>query len=139
MEARILMEQNIVKILDHHEYCAFATVEGNKPKQRYMMLYNRGLSVYLITDRKTHKVAELQANPHVSLLFGYENGCAKGSAEIEGTCTITDERELREYLWKPEFKDKFTGPEDPDYVILKINPVRIVYVSENGEKHEWIE
>ncbi|MDR9852322.1 pyridoxamine 5'-phosphate oxidase family protein [Paenibacillus sp. VCA1] len=139
MEARIVMEQNIVKILDHHEFCAFATVEGNRPKQRYMMLYNRGLSIYLVTDRKTHKVEELEDNPHVSLLFGYENGSAEGWAEIEGTCSITDNLELREHFWKPEFKDKFTGPDDSDYVVLKIDPVRIIHVSESGERHEWIE
>lgn len=138
MEAKIILEQELAKIMDHNEFCSLATIEGNRPKQRYMALYNQGLSIHLVTDRKTHKVEELEANPHVSLLMGYEKGGTKDVVEIEGTCIISDNDELRKQIWKPEFAQMFNGPEDPDYVILQIKPVRIQYISD-GEKHEWIE
>ncbi|MWV45876.1 general stress protein [Paenibacillus sp. HJL G12] len=139
MEAKIVMEQNLAKVLDHNEFCAFATIEGNRPKQRYMALYNQGLSIHLVSDRKTHKVEELQENPHVSLLLGYEKGGTKDVVEIEGTCTVSDNNELRKQVWKPEFEKMFSGPDDPDYVILQVKPVRIEFTSSSGEKHEWVE
>ncbi|MEC0178805.1 pyridoxamine 5'-phosphate oxidase family protein [Paenibacillus favisporus] len=139
MEAKIILEQNLAKILDHNQFCSFATVEGNRPKQRYMALYNQGLSIHLVTDRKTHKVEELEGNPHVSLLLGYEIGGSREVVEIEGTCKVTAEDSLRKQIWKEEFKKQFTGPDDPDYVLLEITPVRVEYTGKDGEKHEWIE
>ncbi|MCJ8011997.1 pyridoxamine 5'-phosphate oxidase family protein [Paenibacillus sp. KQZ6P-2] len=139
MEAKIIMEQNLAKIMDRNEFCSFATIEGNRPKQRYMRLYNQGLSIHLVTDRRTHKVEELKENPHVSLLLGYEKGGTEDAVEIEGTCSISDDDELREHFWKPEFEQMFSGPKDPNYVILKVKPVRIECSSSSGEKHEWVE
>lgn len=139
MEAKIVLEQNIAKILDHNQFCSFATVEGNKPKQRYMAIYNQGMTIHLVTDRKTHKVEELRDNPHVSLLLGYELGGSWEAAEVEGKCTITKDETLRNHIWREGFGKYFSGPEDPDYIILEVTPIRIEYTDKDGQKHEWIE
>lgn len=132
------MEQEIVKALDHNKICSFATIEGNKPKQRYMVLFNEGLSLHLATNRQTHKVEELEENPHVSLLVGYEIGGSKDVIEIEGTCSISKEDSLRKKLWNPELEKWFTGPDDPNYVILDIKPRRFGYTGQDNVKREWL-
>ncbi|GAB6992178.1 pyridoxamine 5'-phosphate oxidase family protein [Paenibacillus pini] len=139
MNDKIKLEQEIAKIMDHNKFCSFATVEGNKPKQRYMALYNQGLSIHLVTDGKTHKVEELEENPHVSLLLGYEAGGSKDVVEIEGTCSVTKDDELRERIWNDDLKPYFSGPEDPNYVILEVKIGRIVYTDKDGDTREWIE
>ncbi|AJS60997.1 pyridoxamine 5'-phosphate oxidase family protein [Paenibacillus sp. IHBB 10380] len=132
------IEQEIVKALDHNKICSFATIEGNKPKQRYMVLFNEGLSLHLATNRQTHKVEELEENPHVSLLVGYEIGGSKDVIEIEGICSICTDESLREKVWSPELEKWFTGPNDPNYVILDIKPTRMAYTGQDNDKREWI-
>ncbi|MGF7049006.1 general stress protein 26 [Paenibacillus sp. DS2015] len=137
---RTRMEQEIVKALDHNKVCTFATIEGNKPKQRYMVLFNEGLSLHLATNRQTHKVEELEENPHVSLLVGYEIGGSKDVIEIEGTCAICKDEGIREKVWNPDLEKWFTGRNDPNYVVLNITPHRIEYTGQNkdNDKRVWL-
>ncbi|WP_171253308.1 pyridoxamine 5'-phosphate oxidase family protein, partial [Acinetobacter baumannii] len=69
---RSQLEQKISAVMDKNEVCSFATVEENKPHVRYMVLFHDGLTIYLATSRKTHKVEELEHNPHVHLIVGFD-------------------------------------------------------------------
>jgi general stress protein 26 len=131
------LEQRIIGALDKHRFAAFATVENNKPKARYMALFHENLTIHLATNRKTHKVEELQANPHVYLLLGYDGKSPSEVVEIEGTAKITSDDSLREKYWGDEFKQWFDGPQDPDYVILEITPSRIEYSGEDRQLRIW--
>jgi general stress protein 26 len=135
---KTIIEQEITKALDRNKICSLATVEGNKPKQRYMVLYNEGLSVHLVTNRRTHKVEELKSNPYVSLLIGYEIGGSKEVLEMEGICTISTDDSLKEKVWNDDLKEWFEGSNDPDYVILDIDLARIFYTDKDGKQREWI-
>lgn len=132
------LEQRIVAALEENPYGSFGTVEaGNKPKVRYMAVYHEGLNVYLATDRKTHKVEELQNNPNVYLLLGYEAGGTKDVVEIEATASVSKDEGLRSKVWNPDLEKWFSGPEDPDYVILELKPGRIEYRGRGGEQGVW--
>lgn len=131
------LEDKIRTSLQSNPVCAFATVEGNKPKVRYMMLFQDGTKLYMATDRKTHKVDELEANPNVSLVAGYDGGSASPVLELEGTARVSDDESLKAKFWNPDrFKQWFDSPEDPDYVILEVTPDRILY-TENGSTQSW--
>lgn len=134
---RTLTEQEISKALDHNKICSLATIEANKPKQRYMVLYNEGLSIHLATNKRTHKVEELKDNPYVSLLIGYEIGGSKEVIEIEGTCTICKDEGLKEKVWNDDLKKWFDGPQDPNYVILDIQPTHIYYTDKDEKQRQW--
>jgi len=134
---RTLTEQEISKALDRNKLCSLATIEGNKPKQRYMVLYNEGLSIYLATNRRTHKVEELEDNPHVSLLIGYEIGGSKEDIVFEGTCSICTDDRLKDKVWNDDLDKWFNGPQDPEYIILNIQPTHILYTEKDGHQREW--
>ncbi|MCG7379282.1 MULTISPECIES: pyridoxamine 5'-phosphate oxidase family protein [Paenibacillus] len=134
---RTELEQNIVKALENNPFCSFSTVENGKPKSRYMALFNDGMNIHLATNRRTHKVEELENNPNVSLLLGYESGGSKEVVEVEGTCEITKNEALREQVWNDELKAWFDGPQDPNYVILDITPTRIEYTGKDHEHQVW--
>lgn len=136
---KTLIEQHIAKALDRNPFCTFATVENNKPKLRYMAIYNQGLSIYLATNSRTHKVEELEKNNQVALLFGYEAGGTKEVVEIEGTASVKDDTDLKHKIWNDDLKQWFEGPDDPSYVILQITPKRIEYTDQEGNKREWLE
>ncbi|MFB9329074.1 pyridoxamine 5'-phosphate oxidase family protein [Paenibacillus aurantiacus] len=131
------LQAKIFEAMDKHRIAAFATVEGNKPKVRYMAVFHDGLNIYLATDRKTQKVEELQQNPNVSLLLGYEKGTPPQVVELEGTASITKDDSLRQKLWNEELSKWFDGPEDPNYVILDITPSEIHYYDEQGQPQTW--
>ncbi|MEW4371167.1 pyridoxamine 5'-phosphate oxidase family protein [Paenibacillus kandeliae] len=130
-------EQAIVKALSNNPFCAFGTVEDNKPKVRYMALYNEGLNIHLATDRKTHKVEELEQNPNCYLLLGYEKGGNNEVVEVQATATVSDNAELKQRVWKDNFTQWFSGPDDPDYVVLDIKPQTIEYTDQDGNKQTW--
>lgn len=131
------LEQHIIQAIEDNPYCSLATVEGGKPKARYMAVYNDGLSIYMATNRCTHKVEELEDNPNVSLLLGYESGGTKDLLEIEGTAEVSRNGELRKQLWNNNMEKWFTGPDDPNYVILDITPKRIEYIGKGQDMQVW--
>lgn len=132
------LEKKIIAALDDNPFGSFGTIEaGNKPKVRYMAVFHKGLNIYLATNRKTHKVEELQSNPHVFLLLGYEQGGGQNILEIEATASVTKNDKLRGELWNKSLEKWFKGPDDPDYVILELAPTRIEYIGKNEENGVW--
>ncbi|MFD2611043.1 pyridoxamine 5'-phosphate oxidase family protein [Paenibacillus gansuensis] len=127
------LQHRIMQAMDRNPVCSFATVEGNRPKVRYMMLFHEQMTVYLATDRKTHKVEELEANPHVHLLFGMD----KETVSLEGTGKVSDDPELRSKIWNREFEHWFSGPDDPDYVVLVITPSRVEFSDKDMNLEVW--
>ncbi|MBP2001598.1 general stress protein 26 [Paenibacillus shirakamiensis] len=131
------LETKIVKALDENKFGSLATVENNKPKVRYMAFYHEGLNVYLATDRKTHKIDELEQNPQAALLLGFEQGGSGTAVEIEGQVKISSDESLKKKLWNDDFKEYFEGPEDPDYIVIEIHPARIDYSSKEDGQQVW--
>ena len=132
------LEQLIIRALDDNKFGSFGTIEeGNKPKVRYMAIFHEGLKIYLATNRKTHKVEELSNNPNAFLLLGYESGGSKDVLEIEANATVSKDEGLRTKVWNKELEPWFTGPDDPNYVILELTPTRLEYVGSNKEHGVW--
>ncbi|KWX72760.1 general stress protein [Paenibacillus jilunlii] len=132
------LEQTIIKTLDDNKFGSFGTIEaGNKPKVRYMAVFHEGLQIYLATNRKTHKVEELRDNPNAFLLLGYEQGGGKDVLEIEATVAVTKDESLRSKVWNKELEKWFKGPDDPDYVILELQPTRIEYMGKDQQHGVW--
>nr|WP_306433031.1 pyridoxamine 5'-phosphate oxidase family protein [Paenibacillus sp. J31TS4] len=126
------LETKIQEAVRSNQACAFATIEGNKPKVRYMMLFQDGMTLYMATDRKSHKVDELEANPHVSLVAGYDGTWTSPVLELEGTARVSDDPSLKQRFWSDElFRKYFEGPDDPDYVLLEVKPTRILYAQDD--------
>ncbi|MGJ7913348.1 pyridoxamine 5'-phosphate oxidase family protein [Neobacillus sp. LXY-1] len=123
------VKDEVVKIISGHRTGVLTTVENNKPHSRYMTFYNDELTLYTPTKRDTEKIDEIEKNPSVSVLFGYEQkGQMDSYVEILGTSSVNDSDVLKKQFWDDSFEKWFDGPGDPNYVFLKINPevVRIL-------------
>ncbi len=131
------LEDGIAEAIGRHEYCSFGTVEGDRPKVRYMAIAHEGLKLYLASDRKTHKVEELQNNKNVYLLLGYNGQQPSEVIEIEGTCTLSSDESLRRQVWREALKPWLSGPEDPDYVVLEVTPARIEWTVPGAARRIW--
>ncbi len=130
----------IENILDNSSVGTMATVKANKPHSRYMTFFHKGLKLYTVTNIKTHKAEEIEENPYTHILLGYEGeGFGDEYVEYEGKVTITDSPELKKELWNSHMKDWFEGPDDPDYVVLEIEPLQISLLNKKGIEPKILE
>ncbi|MCY7735891.1 pyridoxamine 5'-phosphate oxidase family protein [Bacillus safensis] len=127
------LKQKVLNLLDEQKVGTLATVEQDKPHTRYMTFFHEGLTLYTPTSKETHKADEIEKNPNVHILIGYSGeGFGDTYAEIAGTATLTDDSELIDRLWSDEMEKWFKGKDDPNLVILKIDPTSIRYMNEGS-------
>lgn len=127
------LKQKVLNLLDEQKVGTLATVEQDQPHTRYMTFFHDGLTLYTPTSKETHKADEIKKNPNVHILIGYTGeGFGDTYAEIAGTATLTDDRELIDRLWSEEMEKWFKGKDDPNLVILKIDPTSIRYMNEGS-------
>ncbi|AVM22736.1 pyridoxamine 5'-phosphate oxidase family protein [Bacillus pumilus] len=127
------LKQKVLNLLDEQKVGTLATVEQDKPHTRYMTFFHEGLTLYTPTSKETHKADEIEKNPNVHILIGYSGeGFGDTYAEIAGTATLSDDPELIDRLWSDEMEKWFKGKDDPNLVILKIDPTSIRYMNEGS-------
>ncbi|MEY8189140.1 pyridoxamine 5'-phosphate oxidase family protein [Peribacillus simplex] len=128
------IKEKVLNIIRDHKIGVLSTVENNKPHSRYMTFFNDELTLYTPTSGKTEKIDEIEKNPNVHILIGYDNeGLGDSYLEISGTSKINHSQELKDKLWNESFEDWFEGPKDPNYLILQIKPESIRLMNNNGE------
>ncbi|WP_017473524.1 pyridoxamine 5'-phosphate oxidase family protein [Amphibacillus jilinensis] len=117
------LKQTIIKILDDHQIGTMATIANQRPHSRYMTFFHDNFTLYTATSKDTHKVDDLRQNPYVHIIIGYSyEGIGDQYLEIEGQCELHDEPLIKDRLWNDKLKHWFSGPEDPNYLVLKITP-----------------
>ncbi|MDR7074938.1 pyridoxamine 5'-phosphate oxidase family protein [Fictibacillus barbaricus] len=117
------IKNKVLEELEKRQTGVLATVKQNKPHSRYMTFFHDNLTFYTPTSSETHKTEEIKENPNVHLLVGYEGeGYNDPYLEVEGTAEIKDDKELKEKYWSEQMSHYFDGPEDPNYILLKIEP-----------------
>ncbi len=120
------IRKNVDKILENTQVGTMATVKNNKPHSRYMTFMHDDLTLYTATSKETDKAEELEENPYTHILLGYEGeGVGDDYVEYKGKVSINDTQELKSKLWNDYMNHWFKGPEDPNYVILKIDPLEV--------------
>lgn len=119
--------ETALKIIEKDNIGVLATVTAdNKPHARYMTFFNEGFILYTMTDKRTNKIEEIEANPYAHILLGYEEGLFnKNFVEIEAVVSLTENDELIETLWNPAMNVIFDGKDDPNIIILKLTPSSI--------------
>ncbi|KZE67561.1 general stress protein [Fictibacillus phosphorivorans] len=129
------MKNKVFEVLEKKQTGVLASVKNNKPHSRYMTFFHDDLTFYTPTSIDTHKADEVQDNPNVHVLVGYEGeGYNDPYLEIEGTATIRDDQRLKEKFWNDQMKHYFDGPNDSNYILLEIKPSLIRLM--NAGEHE---
>ncbi|MDU0414612.1 pyridoxamine 5'-phosphate oxidase family protein [Bacillus paralicheniformis] len=125
------LKNKVLDILDHHKIGSLATVESGKPHSRYMTFFHDGLTLYTPTSDETHKAEEIDNNPNVHVLLGY-NGEGLGDAylEITGTAKLNHSKDLKDKIWDEKLERWFDGKDDPNLTVLEIEPSEIRLMNE---------
>jgi general stress protein 26 len=81
--------------------------------------------IYFATQRDSGKVDELEKDPRVFL--GYANSTGSDWATVNGSAKIIDDKALNKRLWQPIWKNWFSGPDDPNLVMIAVQPETAEY------------
>lgn len=120
--------------MDEYKIGVLATVENNKPHCRYMTFSHDDFTLYTPTNKETHKAEEIEKNPYVHTLLGYEGeGVGDTYVEVSGTASVQEDQSVKEKWWDVGMEQWFEGPDDPEYVVLKIEPESIRLMNKKGE------
>ena len=90
--------------------------------------------LWFVTSTETHKVDELEADPHISL--GYYNDSTKEWVSVSGIATLTQDRDTLHKLYQRDWKAWFPdeggnrdgGPDDPRLALIFVNAHSVVYM-----------
>jgi general stress protein 26 len=127
------LREKVLNIIKNQPTGVLATIRDNKPHSCFMMFFHEDLTLYVATDRQTKKMDDIQQNPNVHVLFGREGkSWEEEFIEIEGTASVEEDTGLKSKFWNTSLQRWLNGPDDPNYVLLKVTPSHIYYVGKAG-------
>lgn len=135
------LKQKIHQVMEQHKIGTLATVKDNKPHTRYMTFSNNEeFTFYTPTNKETHKADEIEENPHVHILLGYEGeGYGDTYLEVQGQAKIREDQEIKNKLWNSHMERWFDGKDDPEYIVLEIMPENIRLMNAGNKTPETLD
>ena len=133
------LKQRIIDAAGDIQLINFATfTENGKPWVRYVMgKADSDLVFRFCTQLESRKVSQIRKTPDVHISLGVSNlETAKNWLQVEGTAQVSTDKAERHAFWFDELKNYFTGPDDPSYCIIIINPSRIEFGTMGSMTHE---
>ncbi len=124
------LKNKILGITTKLQLSGFATTtEEGKPWVRYVMTVGSAdMSIRFATFVGARKVKHIGINPEVHLTCGVTDPMKMESyLQIQGKARFTADKENRHGFWNDMLKPIFSGPDDPKYGVIIVEPYRIEY------------
>ena len=108
----------------------FATAEGDHPRVRPVTLVENGGDLFVLTGSKDAKVAQVKKNEKVEVVRLIRVKEGGGYVRFSARARIVDDPKIRERLAKATsfFTTYFKSADDPKFVLIHLNPVKIEYM-----------
>lgn len=119
----------ILKVLSGVKLGSFATINEGKPWVRYVMVHTKdNLDMYFTTARPSRKIKQIEKNADCHITVGGDgSNFASPYVQIVGKAEVKTDIELKKEFWNDFLAQMFKGPEDPNYVIVKLKPELIEF------------
>ena len=131
-----------LEIIGRPQLASLATLtEEGKPWVRYVMTAgDKDLTLRFASYLGSRKVAQMKRNPEVHLTCGVTSPESEDSyLQIQGRAEVVTDEAERGGLWREELKRYFSGPDDPNYCVVRVVPYRIEYMAPGSMEPEvWI-
>ena len=117
------------EIMKTARYCALITLDSNgRPQARTMDPFppEENMVVWLGTNPKSRKVAEILHNEHVTLYYFVSEDQAY--VAISGRARIVQDARAKARYWKDEWKN-FYPDREKDYVLITVRPQKLEVIS----------
>ncbi len=89
-------------------------------------------SVWFMTDKRSNKCKEIQADSAVGLEYAHSNGIRFVS--LSGNASFVYDLEKIKEFWNPFYKAWFESPEDPHITLIEVKISRAEYWDNKGGK-----
>jgi general stress protein 26 len=133
------LKDHILEIISKPQLASLATVtEDGRPWVRYVMATgDKDLNLRFASFLTSRKVEQMKKNPEVHLTCGVTSPeTADSYLQIQGRAEVTTDETDRRSYWKEELKRYFSGPDDPQYCVVKIVSYRIEYMAPGSMEPE---
>ena len=115
-----MTKDDLFDLIKDAGYCVLATTDGDQPRARPMMPYlseNGQLLLACISTCRT--ISQIQVNPKVEMCYIDRK---MGFARVSGLAKVSPDPDKKELVWEqiPMLRQYFSGPADPNYVLLEI-------------------
>ena len=132
------LKKRILEVITDYPVGSLATIKDGKPWVRYMAVEPQAdLTLFTTTFAQSRKVDQIRKNSAVHLAFGADpRNWALPYVNIVGTAEILTDSATKLKCWKEEYKQYYTGPEDPNYVVIRIVPSIIEYMAAGAHQPE---
>jgi general stress protein 26 len=128
---------DLYELIDGIEIAMFTTRRADgQLVSRPMATQERvtGTDLWFVTDVSSHKLDELEFDPHVNL--AYYNVKSREWVSVAGTAQVTQDRNLIKELYKPDWKawfgdeggDRNGGPDDPRLALVLVEAQSVEYL-----------
>lgn len=124
------LEEKILQIIKQPNLANLATITPDgKPWTRYVMVIaDDNMNIRCATFLSARKIEHIKTNSEVHLCCGVTDMQNwQNYLQIQGKATISTDAKEKEALWNPELAQIFSGPDDPNYGVIIIEPYRIEY------------
>ena len=132
------LKDKIIKLISKTQLASLATTENGKPWVRYMIMSGESdLTLYTTTFSSARKVQQIKENSNVNVIIGGDQENFKNPhINVRATAQIAADLETKKKFWDDHLKRFFSGPEDPNFSVIKISPQVIEYTSGDALKPE---
>lgn len=122
------LKEQLVELLSKPQVAGFATLasEGKPWVRNVVICGDDTLTLGMATNKSSRKVAHVQHNAAVHLSCGENSLTEMGHyMQIEGVAEVDERQETKTAFWNPGLTAYFSGPTDPEYVVVKVKATRI--------------
>lgn len=126
-------QAKVWKMMKDIGICMLVTKKGEGLRSRPVAAYPQEdiSTIYVLTDVSSHKDAEIEANPEVCLAFAHPG--SNSYVSLQGVAFVSNDRARIKELWNPYAKAWWTGPDDPNIRVVKIDPKSAEYWDSPGK------
>jgi general stress protein 26 len=122
------LKEKILGIIGGPHTAAVATLDGNMPAVRFMLLKGfPDMTLVGGTMKSSRKVAQLEKNPDVAIAVWSGKEFTDPYVEIQAHGKIHTDIATKKKYWNPMFVRYFKSVDNPDFVILVFTASEITY------------
>lgn len=124
------VEEKIGAILRVPHVVSLATVteQGDPWTRNVVALGDDSMTIRIATHKEARKVQHILAQPRVHLCCGTNTLTEIAPyMQVCGEAFIDESVEAKAAFWNPGLTNYFSGPEDPNYVLITVDVERVEY------------
>ncbi|MBN1857778.1 pyridoxamine 5'-phosphate oxidase family protein [Candidatus Bipolaricaulota bacterium] len=141
MQSQEEIRQEVWGHLKNSQCAYLGTAEDVQPRVRPVTLLNVDEKFWIATGTRSQKARQIRRNPNVEVCIPLGEETCNGYIRVAGMASAVYDDALRRRIGDTfgYFGGTWSGPEDPDYTLIRIHRVEIEYLCPgSNEAHTFI-